>query len=60
MATRIHEIRDPIHGFIELDSEERKLVNSHPFQRLRQIHQLALSILPIQAPLTDVLSTRSA
>jgi HD superfamily phosphohydrolase len=45
MANRVHEIRDPIHGFIKLDSEERKLVNSRPFQRLRQIHQLALSYL---------------
>jgi uncharacterized protein len=45
MANRIHEIRDPIHGFIKLDSEERKLVNSRPFQRLRYIHQLALTYL---------------
>jgi HD superfamily phosphohydrolase len=45
MASRVHEIRDPIHGFIKLDSEERKLVDSRPFQRLRQIHQLALSYL---------------
>ncbi|MBZ5673206.1 MAG: HD domain-containing protein [Acidobacteriia bacterium] len=45
MANRVHEIRDPIHGFIKLDSEERKLVNSRPFQRLRHIHQLALSYL---------------
>src|ERR1700693_859817 len=45
MANRIHEIRDPIHGFIKLDSEERKVVNSRPFQRLRYIHQLALTYL---------------
>jgi hypothetical protein len=45
MATRAHEFRDPIHGFIKLDSEERKLVNSRPFQRLRHIHQLALTYL---------------
>ena len=45
MASRVHEIRDPIHGFIKLDSEERKLVNSRPFQRLRHIHQLALTYL---------------
>lgn len=45
MANRVHEFRDPIHGFIKLDSEERKLVNSRPFQRLRHIHQLALSYL---------------
>lgn len=45
MSNRIHEIRDPIHGFIKLDSEERKVVNSRPFQRLRNIHQLALTYL---------------
>jgi HD superfamily phosphohydrolase len=45
MSNRIHEIRDPIHGFIKLDSEERKVVNSRPFQRLRYIHQLALTYL---------------
>ena len=45
MANRIHEIRDPIHGFIKLDSEEPKVVNSRPFQRLRYIHQLAMTYL---------------
>ena len=40
-----HEIRDPIHTFIRLDSEERKVVDSRPFQRLRHIHQLALTYL---------------
>jgi HD superfamily phosphohydrolase len=45
MSNRIHEIRDPIHGFIKLDSEERKVVNSRSFQRLRYIHQLAMTYL---------------
>jgi hypothetical protein len=45
MAKRIHEIRDPIHVFIRLDSEERRVVNSRPFQRLRHIHQLAMTHL---------------
>ncbi len=45
MSNPLHEFRDPIHGFIKLDSEERKLVDSRPFQRLRYIHQLALSYL---------------
>lgn len=40
-----HEFRDPIHTFITLDSEERKIVDSSPFQRLRHIHQLATSFL---------------
>src|SRR6185437_8837417 len=40
-----HEIRDPIHAFIHLDSDEVKAVNSPPFQRLRSIQQLALTNL---------------
>src|SRR5437764_15218593 len=40
-----HEIRDPIHVFIRLDSDERKVLDSRPFQRLRHIHQLALTYL---------------
>ena len=38
-----HEFRDPIHVFIILDSDERRVVDSRPFQRLRHIHQLATS-----------------
>jgi HD superfamily phosphohydrolase len=41
----MHEIRDPIHGFVRLDSDERELVNSLPYQRLREIHQLAMTYL---------------
>lgn len=40
-----HEIRDPIHTFVRLDSDEVCAVNSPPFQRLRHIHQLALTSL---------------
>jgi len=40
-----HEIRDPIHIFIKLDSDERQILNSYPFQRLRYVHQLAMSYL---------------
>jgi HD superfamily phosphohydrolase len=40
-----HEIRDPIHGFIRVDSQERKIIDSYPFQRLRHIHQLAMTYL---------------
>jgi len=40
-----HEFRDPIHVFITLDSDERRVVDSRPFQRLRYIHQLAASYL---------------
>jgi HD superfamily phosphohydrolase len=37
------EVRDPIHGFIEYDSTEEKIINSGLFQRLRSIRQLALA-----------------
>ena len=40
-----HEFRDPIHTFISVRSDERKVMNYRPFQRLRHIHQLALSYL---------------
>ena len=41
----VHEIRDPIHNFIKLNSDERQVLNSRPLQRLRHIHQLALTYL---------------
>lgn len=40
-----HEIWDPIHNFIKVSSNERKIIDSMPFQRLRHIHQLAMSYL---------------
>jgi HD superfamily phosphohydrolase len=40
-----HELRDPIHTFISVRTDERKVIDSRPFQRLRNIHQLALSYL---------------
>lgn len=40
-----HEIRDPVHTFISLTTDEREVLNSKEFQRLRYIHQLALSYL---------------
>lgn len=45
MAKNFHEVRDPIHVFVRLDTDERKILDSRPFQRLRHIHQLALSYL---------------
>lgn len=45
MVKRTHEIRDPIHTFIRLDTDERRVVDSPAFQRLRDIHQLALTYL---------------
>lgn len=40
-----HEIRDPIHIFVRMNSDERKVLDSKPFQRLRNILQLALTHL---------------
>jgi uncharacterized protein len=40
-----HEFRDPIHNFISVRTDERKVIDSNPFQRLRHIHQLALTYL---------------
>jgi HD superfamily phosphohydrolase len=45
MVKGYHEIRDPVHIFVRLDSQERQVLNSAAFQRLRHIHQLALSYL---------------
>ncbi len=45
MRKIFHEIRDPIHTFIKLDDQERDVLDSRPFQRLRCIHQLALTYL---------------
>src|SRR5437868_6261647 len=45
MAKYTHEIRDAIHAFVRLDSDERRVLDSRPFQRLRNIHQLALTYL---------------
>ena len=45
MIKNTHEIRDPIHVFIRLDSDERRVLDSSPLQRLRNVHQLAMSYL---------------
>ncbi|MDR1688916.1 MAG: HD domain-containing protein [Clostridiales bacterium] len=37
--------RDPIHGFIEVNEWENEIINSKPFQRLRNIKQLAFTYL---------------
>jgi HD superfamily phosphohydrolase len=42
---RIHEVRDPIHVFARFDGDERQVIDSAPVQRLRHIHQLAMSYL---------------
>ena len=40
-----HEFRDPIHTFVTVSSDERDVIDSGPFQRLRHIHQLATTYL---------------
>ena len=45
MVKATHEIRDPIHTFIKVDNDDRKVIDSNPVQRLRNVHQLALSYL---------------
>lgn len=37
--------RDPVHAFIEVNEIENKIIDSPPFQRLRNIKQLALTNL---------------
>lgn len=44
MAKQLHEIRDPLHGFVRLRTEEREILDSAPVQRLRHIHQLGASM----------------
>jgi uncharacterized protein len=38
-----HEVRCPIHGFIRYNNLERDLIDSAPVQRLKHIHQLAMT-----------------
>lgn len=45
MTKRVHEFRDPIHQFIRAETDERRVIDSPPFQRLRHIHQLAMTYL---------------
>jgi len=45
IRTKSERFRDPIHGFIKVSPLEMKIVDSAPFQRLRRIHQLALTYM---------------
>ena len=40
-----YQFRDPIHGFIEVSELELKIIDSQPFQRLRNIKQLSTTYL---------------
>lgn len=39
------EVRDPVHGFIFRGANERDLMDTSVFQRLRRLKQLALATL---------------
>lgn len=41
----MYQFRDPIHGFISVSEEEKRIIDSKPFQRLRNIKQLATTYL---------------
>lgn len=43
MDDNLYRIRDPIHGFIMFSNNERQIINSQAFQRLRNIKQLAMT-----------------
>jgi hypothetical protein len=38
-----HEVRCPIHGFVRFNNLEREVIDSPPVQRLKHIHQLAMT-----------------
>src|SRR5215213_9267540 len=40
-----HESRDPLHVFVRFDTGERSVVATEAVQRLRHIHQLAMTYL---------------
>lgn len=45
VAKRQHEVRDALHGFVAFDDDERQVIDSPPLQRLRNVHQLALTYM---------------
>jgi HD superfamily phosphohydrolase len=42
---QVHELRDPVHSFIYFSPHEKQVIGHPAVQRLRNIHQLALSYL---------------
>src|SRR5262245_51972904 len=43
MRKSFQEVRDPVHGFIRFNDLERQLIDLRPVQRLKEIHQLAMT-----------------
>ncbi len=41
----MYQFRDPVHGFIDVTEGEKRIIDSAPFQRLRNIKQLATTNL---------------
>lgn len=44
-AMKRREVRDPVHVFARYDEDERRVIDSPPVQRLRHLHQLAMTYL---------------
>jgi uncharacterized protein len=44
-VSRLRRIRDPVHGFVEIRSQEGDLLDTPVIQRLRRIQQLAMAYL---------------
>lgn len=45
MRKTLHEFRDPVHVFVHADDDEREIIDSAPVQRLREVHQLAMTYM---------------
>jgi len=45
LEEKVKLIKDPIHGYIQINEEERRIIDSAPFQRLRRICQLPFANL---------------
>jgi hypothetical protein len=45
MSKDLHAIRDPTHIFVRLDTDECAVFHPRPLQRLRHIHELALTYM---------------
>jgi uncharacterized protein len=45
MEKIVHEVRDAVHTFINFSSDEKRVIDAPPVQRLRHINQLALTSL---------------
>jgi len=58
MGKHLQEIRDPIHVFVRLDDDEREVLDSTPFQRLRTSTSSPSPTCCTRPPRTSALSIR--